>query len=153
MNEAFMEEAIQLSLRMMRRGRGGPFGAVIVKEGHIIGRGWNKVTTTLDPTAHAEVAAIREACRALQTFRLDGCELYASCEPCPMCLGAIYWARIRRLFFGAGRQDAAEAGFDDALIDREIRLPFAERQLPTRQVLRDRALAALGEWQAKPDKI
>jgi tRNA(Arg) A34 adenosine deaminase TadA len=153
MNNSFMHEAIRLSVEKMREGRGGPFGAVVVKDGQIIGRGWNEVTTANDPTAHAEVMAIREACRKLGTFRLDGCELYASCEPCPMCLSAIYWARIGRMFFAATRQDAAAAGFDDEFLYREIPLPLAERKLPTVQLLREPALAAFAEWRAKPDKI
>ena len=153
MNNSFMHEAIRLSVEKMREGRGGPFGAVVVKGGQIISRGWNKVTITNDPTAHAEVVAIREACRALQTFRLDGCELYASCEPCPMCLSAIYWAHLDRLYFAATREDAAAAGFDDEILYREIPLPITERRLPTRQVLREPALAAFAEWKARPDKI
>jgi guanine deaminase len=153
MNDSFMHEAIRLSVEKMREGRGGPFGAVIVKEGRVISRGWNAVTTTNDPTAHAEISAIREACRKLGTFRLDGCDLYASCEPCPMCLSALYWARIGRLFFAATRQDAAAAGFDDEFLYREIPLPFDERKLASRQLLREQALAAFAEWQAKADKI
>jgi len=153
MTDSFMHEAIRLSVEKMREGRGGPFGAVVVKDGQILSRGWNEVTTTNDPTAHAEVVAIREACRALKTFRLDGCELYASCEPCPMCLSAIYWARLDRLFFAASRQDAAAAGFDDELLYREIPLPVGERCLPTLQMLRDPALAAFAEWKERPDKI
>ena len=153
MNEAFMREAIELSVQRMRDGRGGPFGAVVVKDGRIIGRGSNEVTTANDPTAHAEVTAIRAACRTLGTFRLDGCEIYASCEPCPMCLSAIYWARISRMFYAATRQDAAAAGFDDEFLYREIPLPPGERQLPTGQLLRERALAAFEEWRTKPDKV
>ena len=153
MNEPFMQEAIRLSIEKMREGRGGPFGAVVVKDGQIISRGWNAVTAANDPTAHAEIVAIREACRKLGTFRLDGCELYASCEPCPMCLSAIYWARIGRLFFAATRQDAAAAGFDDELLYREIPLPFDQRQLATQQLLREQALPAFAEWRSKADKI
>ena len=153
MKHSFMQEAIRLSVEKMREGRGGPFGAVIVKDGQIISRGWNEVTTANDPTAHAEVGAIRAACRKLGTFRLDGCELYASCEPCPMCLSAIYWARIDRLFFAATRQDAAAAGFDDEFLYHEIPLPFDQRKLATQQVLREQALPALAEWRAKADKI
>ena len=153
MNTSFMHEAIRLSVEKMREGRGGPFGAVIVKDGQIISRGWNEVTTTNDPTAHAEIVAIREACRKLGTFRLDGCELYTSCEPCPMCLSAIYWARIDRLFFAATRQDAAGAGFDDEFLYHEIPLPFDQRQLPTQQLLWEQALPAFAEWRAKADKI
>lgn len=153
MNESFMQDAITLSTQRMREGRGGPFGAVIVKDGRVISLGSNEVTTANDPTAHAEIVAIRAACQALGSFRLDDCEIYTSCEPCPMCLSAIYWARISRMFYAATRQDAAEAGFDDEFLYREIPLPIAERQLPTRQILRDQALAAFAEWRAKPDKI
>jgi guanine deaminase len=153
MNEAFMQEAIRLSIEMMRQGRGGPFGTVVVKDGAIISRGWNEVTTANDPTAHAEIVAIRAACRALNTFRLDGCEIYTSCEPCPMCLSALYWARISRLAFAASREDAAEAGFDDEFLYRQIPLPLAERDLPSRQMLRREAVVALAEWRTKPDKI
>jgi len=153
MNEPFMHEAIRLSIEKMREGRGGPFGAVIVQDGRVISRGSNAVTTANDPTAHAEIVAIRAACRKLGTFRLDGCELYASCEPCPMCLSAIYWARIGRLFFAATRQDAAAAGFDDEFLYREIPLPFDQRKLPTQQLFREQALPAFAEWRAKADKI
>jgi len=152
LNEKFMQEAIRLALEPMRRGAAGPFGAVVVRDGHTVGCGWNQVTSANDPTAHAEVMAIREACRRLGTFRLDGCELYASCEPCPMCLGAIYWARIRRLYFAATRLDAAEAGFDDLLIYEEIARPLTQRRLPAVQLLRDQALAAFVEWKANPGK-
>src|SRR5262245_59265389 len=153
MNEVFMHEAIRLSLEPMRRGEGGPFGAVVVKDGEIVGRGWNQVTNSNDPTAHAEVVAIREACHRLNSFRLDGCDLYASCEPCPMCLSAAYWARVSRLFFAATRRDAAEAGFDDEMLYREIPLPHADRTLPAVQFQRESALVAFSEWQAKRDKI
>jgi len=152
MNEAFLREAIRLSIDMMHLGRGGPFGAVVVKGGKIVSRGWNAVTSTNDPTAHAEVMAIREACRKLGSFRLDGCELYASCEPCPMCLAAAYWARVGSVYFAASRHDAAVAGFDDEFLYREIPRPFPERSLPTRQALRDLALVAFKEWKDKPDK-
>jgi tRNA(Arg) A34 adenosine deaminase TadA len=137
---------------MMREGKGGPFGAVIVSGGKIISRGWNEVTTQLDPTAHAEIVAIREACKVLRTFRLETCDIYASCEPCPMCVSAIYWARIRRVFFGAGREDAAHAGFDDGKIYREIALPLSERSLPAQQLLREQALEAFHEWRDCPNK-
>lgn len=153
MNDAFMQEAIRLSIEPMRRGEGGPFGAVVVKGGEIIGRGWNQVTRSNDPTAHAEVVAIREACRRMNNFRLEDCELYASCEPCPMCLSAAYWARIGRLFFAATRRDAAEAGFDDEMLYKEIPLSPLSRSLPTVQLLREPALIAFVEWRAKPDKI
>lgn len=153
MNEDFMREAIRISVEKMRQGLGGPFGAVVVKENRIIARGWNQVTSTNDPTAHAEIVAVREACRLLDDFRLTGCELYSSCEPCPMCLSAIYWARLDRLFYAATRQDAAEAGFDDEWLYREIPLPVAQRRLPTRQFLRETALEAFTQWKAKPDRI
>ncbi|MFM1768632.1 MAG: hypothetical protein RJA22_1161 [Verrucomicrobiota bacterium] len=153
MNPAHMREAIRLSAEKMRAGFGGPFGAVIVRQGEIIGRGWNQVTSSGDPTAHAEIVAIREACRHRRDFRLDGCELYTSCEPCPMCLGAAYWARLDRIYFAAGRHDAADAGFDDEFLYREIHLPFPERRLATAQLLREEALPAFAEWKAKPDKV
>ncbi len=153
MNEAFMREAIRLSVEKMRAGQGGPFGAVVVRAGEIIGRGWNQVTSTNDPTAHAEIVALREACRRLGNFQLAECELYSSCEPCPMCLSAIYWARVGKLFYAATRQDAAAAGFDDELIYREIPLPPRERRLPSEQLLRDPAVAAFDEWRRKQDKI
>jgi tRNA(Arg) A34 adenosine deaminase TadA len=153
MNEEFMREAVRISVERMRANEGGPFGAVVVREGRIIARGWNRVTSTNDPTAHAEVTAIREACRVLGDFKLTGCELYSSCEPCPMCLGAIYWARVDRLYFAAGRRDAAEAGFDDDFLYREVPRPPEERSLPTRQLLRAEALEAFAEWKAKTDKV
>jgi guanine deaminase len=153
MNHSFMQEAIRLSLEKMREGCGGPFGAVVVKDGRIISRGWNRVTTSNDPTAHAEVVAIREACAALNSFSLQGCELYASCEPCPMCLGAIYWSRVDRIFFAATRQDAAAAGFDDALIYEEVPRPICERRLPTVQMLREESLAAFREWKTIVGKV
>ena len=153
MNEDFMREAIRISVAQMRAGQGGPFGAVVVRDGRILARGWNRVTTANDPTAHAEVTAIREACRVLGDFRLAGCELYSSCEPCPMCLGAIYWARLDRLYFGATRRDAADAGFDDEFMYRELPLAPAERRLPTAQVLGAAAVQALAEWKAKADKV
>jgi len=148
-----MREAIRLSLKKMRANKGGPFGAVIVKGGRIIGRGWNQVTTANDPTAHAEVTAIRDACRRMKTFQLSGCELYTSCEPCPMCLSAIYWARIRRVFYANDRQDAASIGFDDDLIYREVALPINRRSLPMRQLLRKEAIKVFHEWSIKPDKV
>jgi len=153
MNEAFMREAIGLSVRMMRRGRGGPFGAVVVQGGRIIARGWNQVTSMNDPTAHAEVVAIRRACRGLRTFELSGCDLYASCEPCPMCLSAIYWARIRNVYYGATRQDAARIDFDDEWIYREVARPVARRKLKMKQLLRAEALVAFEEWRGKEDKV
>jgi guanine deaminase len=153
MKEKFMREAIRLSLEKSRENCGGPFGAVVVREGEIIGRGWNQVTSKNDPTAHAEVMAIRAACKKLNTFQLDDCELYASCEPCPMCLSAIYWARIRRIFYANTRRDAARIKFDDDLIYREISRPMARRKIPMRQLLRPEALKAFAAWEAKADKV
>jgi tRNA(Arg) A34 adenosine deaminase TadA len=147
-----MREAIRLSVENMRAGKGGPFGAVIVKNGQIIARGFNRVLETNDPTAHAEVVAIREATQKLGTFHLDGCEIYASCEPCPMCLGAIYWARLDKLYFANAREDAAAIGFDDQFIYEEIDRDIQNRRCFTRQILRDEALAAFREWMEKPNK-
>jgi tRNA(Arg) A34 adenosine deaminase TadA len=153
MKEKFMREAIRLSLEKSQDNCGGPFGAVVVRAGEIIGRGWNQVTSKNDPTAHAEVSAIRAACKKLNTFQLDGCELYTSCEPCPMCLSAIYWARIRRIFYANTRRDAAKINFDDDLIYREISRPMARRKIPMRQLLRPEALKAFAAWEAKTDKV
>ena len=153
MKTQFMRAAIRLARDRMRHGEGGPFGAVIVRRDRIVGRGWNRVTSTNDPTAHAEVTAIRDACRRLKTFRLEDCEIYASCEPCPMCLAAIYWARIGRIFHAGTRRDAAAAGFDDDLIRREMARPVSRRKIPTRQLLRVDALKVFKEWGEKPDKI
>ena len=151
--EKFMREAIQLSLENVTGTRGGPFGAVIVKKGTIIARAANEVTLTNDPTAHAEVVAIRLAAKALQSFDLSGCEIYASCEPCPMCLGAIYWARLDKLYFANTKNDAAAAGFDDAFIYEEIEKPFEKRSLFTEQLLREEALTAFQQWKSDPGKI
>jgi guanine deaminase len=148
-----MREAIRLSAKQMRAGKGGPFGAVIVRKGKIIARGFNAVTSANDPTAHAEVMAIREVCRKLKTFKLDDCELYTSCEPCPMCLAAIYWARLKRVFYANTRQDAAKIGFDDDLIYRELSVPLSQRSMPMKQLLRKEALKTFAEWDAKPDKV
>ncbi len=153
MKGKFMREAIRLSVQTMRRGRGGPFGAVVVRNGRIVGRGCNQVTSANDPTAHAEIVAIREACRRLKTFQLDDCDLYTSCEPCPMCLSAIYWARLRNVFYGNTRKDAAKIDFDDELLYREVALPMRRRKLRMKQLLRKEALAAFAEWQRKPDKV
>ncbi len=151
--EKFMHEAIRLSIDMMRSGKGGPFGAVIVKNGEIIARGFNQVTSHNDPTAHAEVVAIREACKVLNTFQLTGCEIYTSCEPCPMCLGAIYWARPDKMYYANTKTDAANIGFDDDFIYKEIALPLSERNLKTEQIGRADALKAFEEWAQKKDKI
>ncbi len=151
--EGFMREAIRLSIENMRSGKGGPFGAVIVKDGKIIARGFNQVTSTNDPTAHAEVVAIREACKELNSFQLEGCEIYTSCEPCPMCLGAIYWARPAKMYYANTKKDAANIGFDDQFIYEEIDLHLSQRQLPSEQLLNDEALVAFQEWEDKINKI
>jgi len=148
-----MRKAIRISIVKMRANLGGPFGAVVVKSGRIVGSGWNQVTSTNDPTAHAEICAIREACRRLNTFHLEECELYTSCEPCPMCLAAIYWARIKNVYYGNTRKDAARIEFDDDLIYREIATPIWRRKIPMKQLLRHEALVAFKEWQIKPDRI
>jgi guanine deaminase len=153
MNNAFMARAIQLAVENVRSGQGGPFGAAVAKDGEIIAEGVNRVTLTNDPTAHAEVLAIREACRKLGVFELKGCELYTSCEPCPMCLGAIYWTRLSRVYFGCFAADASQAGFDDSFIYREIAQPHANRGVPMIQIMREQALSAFHAWQEKSDKI
>lgn len=149
----FMREAIKEADAGMRAGRGGPFGCVIVRRGEVIARGSNRVTSTNDPTAHAEVTAIRAACAHLATFQLPDCELYTSCEPCPMCLAAIYWARIPRIFYGNTRADAAAIGFDDDFIYQQIPLPPERRALDMQTLLRDEAQSSFVEWQSKADKI
>jgi guanine deaminase len=148
-----MRRAIALSLEMMRSGRGGPFGAVIVKDGSIIAEGFNQVISSNDPTAHAEMVAVRRACQALATFDLTGCEIYTSCEPCPMCLGAIYWARLGRIYYANDRYDAAKIGFQDDFLYREIPLPPEQRSIPTLRLLQAEGWAAFAEWDRKPDKI
>jgi len=148
-----MRRSIALAERKMRENQGGPFGAVIVKDGRIIAEGYNRVTSANDPTAHAEVVAIRDACRALGRFSLAGCEIYASCEPCPMCLAAIYWARLDRIYYAGSRHDAAHIGFDDAFLYREIALPPEQRAIPTTRLLAAEARAVFDAWQAKPDKV
>jgi guanine deaminase len=150
---SFMARAIALSLENVQRRGGGPFAAVVVQDGKIIAEGANAVTATNDPTAHAEVVAIREACKILNSFDLQGCEIYTSCEPCPMCLGAIYWARPARVYFANSAADAARAGFDDAFIYQEIGRPHPERKIPMIQLAQDGALAAFRAWQEKEDKI
>jgi tRNA(Arg) A34 adenosine deaminase TadA len=153
MENSFMAQAIELALENVRSGRGGPFGTVIVKNGRAIATGTNLVTSRNDPTAHAEVVAIRAACAALGSFRLDGCELYVTCEPCPMCLGAIYWARASRVFFGGLRSDAAAAGFDDALIYQELGLARGTRKIPFLPLMREQALECFRAWEAKADRV
>ncbi len=149
----FMREAIKEAEAGMRHGRGGPFGCVVVRRGEIIARGNNRVTSTNDPTAHAEVTAIREACAKLKTFSLADCELYTSCEPCPMCLAAVYWARIPTLYYGNTRADAAAIGFDDDFIYQQIPLAPAKRAIAMQPLLREEAQSAFREWQTKPDKV
>jgi len=153
MKKTFMREAIRISIQKMRRGQGGPFGAVVVRNGRVVGRGWNQVTSGNDPTAHAEVVAIRDACRRLKTFQLDDCELYTSCEPCPMCLAAMYWARLKNVYYANTRKDAAAIEFDDDFIYAQVALPIAKRKLPMKQLLRKEALTAFVEWKNKVDKV
>jgi guanine deaminase len=148
-----MTRAIELAIDNVRSGRGGPFAAVIVKDDRIIATGTNQVTSTNDPSAHAEIVAIRNACTALGTFQLDGCDIYTTCEPCPMCLGAIYWARPARVFFGATARDAAAAGFDDAFIYEQLAVDLAQRKIPFVGMSREEALACFREWQSNPNRI
>ncbi|HMJ45991.1 MAG TPA: nucleoside deaminase [Ferruginibacter sp.] len=151
--EKFMQEAIGLSRKGLLENEGGPFGCIVVKGDTIIGRGNNKVTSTNDPTAHAEVVAIRDACKNLNTFQLDDCEIYTSCEPCPMCLGAIYWARPKVIYYANHRLDAASIGFDDSMIYDEMAVKNEERKIPIVSVGREEALKVFMEWQSKIDKI
>jgi tRNA(Arg) A34 adenosine deaminase TadA len=150
-SDDFMRRAIALSLENARAGRGS-FAAVVVRGEEILAEGTNRVTDTNDPTAHAEIVAIRAACAQLKSFELTGCDLYSSCEPCPMCLGAIYWARPRQVFFANSREDAAAIGFDDAFIYAELTRPFAQRKIPMTQMMREEALAAFQEWARNPNK-
>jgi guanine deaminase len=149
----FMGMAIELAAEHLRAKDGGPFGALITRDSQIIARGWNQVTSANDPTAHAEMTAIRAAAAAVGSFQLRGCVLYTSCEPCPMCLGAAYWARLDRLVFAAERHDAAAAGFDDEQIYSELARPPFSRKMVTQQALRERAVEVLAEWRRMPDKI
>ncbi len=153
MDNPFMARAIQLSIDNVRSGNGGPFGAVVVRSGIVVAEGVNRVTASNDPTAHAEVLAIREACAKLGIFELSDCEIYTSCEPCPMCLGAIYWARLARVYFGNLASDASEFGFDDSLIYREFAQVRDKRSIPMIPMMRERALAAFEAWRENPDKI
>jgi len=153
MPNEFMSRAIELAIENVRLGRGGPFGAVVVKGGTIIAEGANGVTNTNDPTAHAEMTAIRVACRVLGDFQLAGCEIYTSCEPCPMCLGAIYWARPARVFYACTAGDAAAAGFDDSFIYQQLWLPPDQRKIPMAPLMREAALATFRAWKEKSDKI
>ena len=148
----FIREAIKQADRGITNNEGGPFGAIVVKNGEIVGRGNNKVTSTNDPTAHAEMVAIRDACKNLNTFQLDDCVIYSSCEPCPMCLGAIYWARPKKLVFASSKEDASNAGFDDSLIYREIPLPIEKRMIETQQLLREEGQFVFDKWIETEDK-
>lgn len=152
-NKIFMAEAIRLAGDNVQNSNGGPFGAVIVKDGKIIGKGGNKVTVNNDPTAHAEIVAIREAARNIGSFDLSGCEIYSSCEPCPMCLGAIYWARIDKLYYAATKDDAAKANFDDSFIYAEIAKPKDQRHLQSVQLMREDAVKVFDEWIETENKI
>jgi tRNA(Arg) A34 adenosine deaminase TadA len=151
--EKFMFEAVALSKQGVANNEGGPFGCVIVKDDKVVGRGNNRVTSTNDPTAHAEVVAIRDACKNLGTFQLEGCEIYTSCEPCPMCLGAIYWARPKVVYYANTRCDAADIGFDDSMIYEEISAELDNRRIPIINLGREDALKVFAEWQSKADKI
>jgi len=151
MNPAFLKQAIELAVENVRRG-GGPFAALVVKGGAVIATGVNRVTRDNDPTAHAEIVAIREACRVLGDFQLAGCEIYCSCEPCPMCLGAIYWVRPARVYFAATQSDAAEAGFDDSFIYQQIQLAPSERDIPMLLAVDETAACPFEEWTGKTDK-
>lgn len=153
MTDRFMNEAIRLSIEKMQDKEGGPFGAVIVRNGKIIARGWNRVTSQNDPTAHAEIVAIRQACRHLKDFRLEGCALYVNCEPCPMCLAAAYWAGISTIYYAATREDAAAIGFADDHVYRQINLPPAAREIKMIQTMRPEALPVFAAWDAMEDKI
>jgi len=153
MSNPFMQRAIELAVENVRLGRGGPFGAVIVRDGAIVAEGYNIVTSSCDPTAHAEVTAIRRAASALGVFHLGGCEIYTSCEPCPMCLGAIYWAHLDRIYFGCTHRDAAEAGFDDSVIYQEMRRSLEERTIPIVGMDRESAMEAFHAWRAAVGKV
>lgn len=153
MEKKFMQRAIELARNGMDNNEGGPFGCVIVKDGKIIAEGNNRVTTSNDPTAHAEVVAIRNACEALDTFQLTGCEVYTSCEPCPMCLGAIYWARPSKVYYAATKDDAADAGFDDSFIYEELDLPPDQKNIPMIPLQRDAAVEVFEKWKSKSNKV
>src|SRR5947209_4688113 len=148
-----MQRAIELSIGNVESGRGGPFGAVVVKDGKVVGEGVNQVLASNDPSAHAEVVAIRQACRQLHTFQLTGCEIYSSCEPCPMCMGLIYWARPEKVYYANTAEDAAKIGFDDAFIYHELTLPAGQRAIAMEQLFHEEARAAFVAWEKKPDKI
>ncbi len=152
-NPAFMQQAIALATENVTNGCGGPFGAVVVRDGKVIATGVNLVAASNDPTAHAEVTAIRNACKSLATFQLDGCDMYTSCEPCPMCLAAIYWARCRAIFYGNTAADAANVGFDDSLLYGEMKKPLSERAIPIVQMLSDEAWTSFAAWRDASTKV
>ncbi len=153
MNQDFMKYAIKMAIENVKAGKGGPFAAIVVKDGAIIGEGTNGVTTHNDPTAHAEVVAIRNACKLLNDFQLTDCEIYTTCEPCPMCLGAIYWARPKAIYYAATRYDATDINFDDSFIYEEINAEIPNRKIKTTQILRDEALEIFKTWTEKTDKV
>lgn len=152
-DEVFLQQAIDLAQAKMLAGEGGPFGALIVREGQVLAQGWNQVTSSNDPTAHAEVVAIRRAAAATESFQLQDCDLYTSCEPCPMCLGAAYWAGVRKIVFAASRQDAAKGGFSDEFLYQELPKPLDQRQIPTYQLLGEEGWKPFEAWLAKEDRI
>ncbi|WP_417886262.1 nucleoside deaminase [Zunongwangia sp.] len=152
-DKKFMRRAIKLAEEGMNTGAGGPFGAVVVKDGKIIAEGWNVVTSTNDPTGHAEITAIRRACENLNTFQLEDCVLYTSCEPCPMCLGAIYWARPKKVYYALNHNDAAKIGFDDGFIYKELDKEMKEREIPFENIIRDEALPVFEKWDEKENRI
>lgn len=152
-HKTFLRLAIALSKQGMQSVSGGPFGAVVVQNGEVVGQGYNRVTSTNDPTAHAEIVAIRDACKNLNSFQLNECIIYSSCEPCPMCLGAIYWARPKKLYYACTAEDAASVGFDDSFIYKEIALPLEQRSIETEQMLGDEALTVMQLWKSKEGKI
>jgi tRNA(Arg) A34 adenosine deaminase TadA len=149
----FMQQAIALATENVVSGRGGPFGAVIVKDGQVLATGVNHVTEWNDPSAHAEIVAVREACRKLGSFWLEGCDVYSSCEPCPMCLAALYWAHVRAIYFGNTAADAARIGFDDSFLYDELRKPLDQRSIPIQNMLRDEAWESFAAWEASPNKV
>lgn len=156
MNEGrpeFMQQAIALATENVRSGRGGPFGAVVVKDGKVIATGANQVTASNDPTAHAEVVAIRNACQVLGHFQLQDCDVYTSCEPCPMCLAALYWSRCRAIFYGNSAADAARAGFDDSFLYEEVKKPLDQRSIPIRSLLAEQAWESFAAWESSPYKV
>ena len=152
MTTSFMGRTIELSIKSVQSGNGGPFGALVVKDNQIIAEGTNQVTLNNDPTAHAEIVAVREACRKLHNFQLTGCDIYTSCEPCPMCMAAFYWARPARIYYAGTREDAAGAGFQDSYIYEQLELPSSRRAIPMTQLMRDEALNAFHMWTSKEDR-